>query len=30
MEQGTHEELREKRGLYFQLSELQEKGFVDF
>jgi len=30
VEQGTHEELREKRGLYFQLSELQEKGFVDF
>ena len=29
VEQGTHEELREKKGLYFQLSELQEKGFVD-
>ena len=28
-EEGTHEELREKKGLYFQLSELQEKGFVD-
>ena len=27
VEQGTHEELREKKGLYFQLSELQEKGF---
>ncbi len=26
-EEGTHEELREKKGLYFQLSELQEKGF---
>jgi len=30
VEQGTHEELREKKGLYFQLSELQEKGFTDF
>ncbi len=30
VEQGTHEELREKKGLYFQLSELQEKGFADF
>ena len=29
VEQGTHEELREKKGLYFQLSELQEKGFAD-
>ncbi len=29
VEQGTHEELREKKGLYFQLSELQEKGFSD-
>ena len=28
-EEGTHEELREKKGLYFQLSELQEKGFAD-
>jgi len=28
-EEGTHEELREKKGLYFQLSELQEKGFVN-
>ena len=27
-EEGTHEELREKKGLYFQLSELQEKGFT--
>ena len=26
-EEGTHQELREKKGLYFQLSELQEKGF---
>ena len=30
VEQGTHEELRAKKGLYFQLSELQEKGFADF
>lgn len=30
VEQGTHQELREKKGLYFQLSELQEKGFADF
>ena len=29
VEQGTHEELREKKGLYFQLSELQKKGFAD-
>jgi len=29
VEQGTHEELKEKKGLYFQLSELQEKGFTD-
>ena len=29
VEQGTHAELREKKGLYFQLSELQEKGFAD-
>ncbi len=29
VEQGTHEELREKKGLYFQLSELQEKGFTN-
>ena len=29
-EEGTHEELREKKGLYFQLSELQEKGFANF
>ena len=28
-EEGTHEELRKKKGLYFQLSELQEKGFVN-
>ena len=28
-EEGTHEELREKKGLYFQLSELQEKGFAN-
>ncbi|EEE40539.1 ABC transporter ATP-binding protein [Prochlorococcus marinus] len=30
IEEGTHSELRKKRGLYFQLSELQEKGFVNF
>ncbi len=30
VEQGTHQELKEKKGLYFQLSELQEKGFADF
>ncbi len=28
-EEGTHMELREKKGLYFQLSELQEKGFAN-
>ena len=27
VEQGTHQELKEKKGLYFQLSELQKKGF---
>ena len=30
IEEGTHSELRNKKGLYFQLSELQEKGFVNF
>ena len=30
VEQGTHQELKENKGLYFQLSELQEKGFTDF
>ncbi len=30
VEEGTHSELRLKKGLYFQLSELQEKGFVNF
>jgi len=30
IEEGTHNELRLKKGLYFQLSELQEKGFVNF
>ncbi len=30
VEQGTHSELRMKKGLYFQLSELQQKGFVNF
>ena len=29
VEQGTHQELRSKKGLYFQLSELQEKGFAN-
>ncbi len=30
VEEGTHSELRQKKGLYFQLSELQQKGFVNF
>ena len=30
IEEGTHSELRLKKGLYFQLSELQEKGFANF
>ncbi len=30
VEEGTHIELRLKKGLYFQLSELQQKGFVNF
>ena len=30
IEKGTHKELRSKKGLYFQLSELQEKGFAEF
>ena len=30
VEEGTHTELRLKKGLYFQLSELQEKGFINF
>jgi len=30
VEEGTHSELRLKMGLYFQLSELQQKGFVNF
>ena len=30
VEQGTHSELRMKKGLYFQLSELQQKGFANF
>ncbi|WP_288246451.1 ABC transporter ATP-binding protein [uncultured Prochlorococcus sp.] len=29
IEEGTHIELRMKKGLYFQLSELQEKGFAN-
>ena len=30
IEEGTHNELRLKKGLYFQLSELQQKGFANF
>jgi len=30
IEEGTHDQLRLKKGLYFQLSELQQKGFVNF
>ncbi len=30
VEEGSHNELRIKKGLYFQLSELQRKGFVNF
>tara|TARA_B100000131_G_scaffold61246_1_gene57041 strand:- start:986 stop:2770 length:1785 start_codon:yes stop_codon:yes gene_type:complete len=30
VEQGTHQTLRAQKGLYFQLSELQEKGFANF
>ncbi|AIQ94630.1 ABC transporter ATP-binding protein [Prochlorococcus sp. MIT 0604] len=30
VEEGTHSELRLKKGVYFQLSELQQKGFVNF
>jgi len=30
VEEGTHYELRMKKGLYFQLSELQQKGFANF
>ncbi|MBO8231617.1 long-chain fatty acid--CoA ligase [Prochlorococcus marinus str. MU1402] len=30
VEEGTHSQLRMKKGLYFQLSELQQKGFVNF
>jgi len=30
VEEGTLSELRLKKGLYFQLSELQQKGFVNF
>ena len=30
IEEGNHKELRLKKGLYFQLSELQEKGFSSF
>jgi len=30
VEEGSHSELRMKKGLYFQLSELQRKGFANF
>ncbi len=30
IEEGTHNELRLRKGLYYQLSELQQKGFVNF
>ncbi len=30
IEEGTHNELRLKKGLYFQLLELQQKGFANF
>ncbi len=30
VEEGTHSELRLQKGLYFQLSELQQKGFANF
>ena len=30
IEEGNHKELRLKKGLYFQLSELQEKGFANY
>jgi len=30
VEEGTHSQLRQKKGLYFQLSELQQKGFAKF
>ncbi len=30
IEEGTHSELRLRKGLYFQLSELQQKGFANF
>ena len=30
IEEGTHNQLRLKKGLYFQLSELQQKGFANF
>ena len=30
VEEWTHNELRMKKGLYFQLSELQQKGFANF
>ena len=29
VEEGTHQELKSRKGLYFQLSELQEKGFAN-
>jgi len=30
IEEGTHSQLRRQKGLYFQLSELQQKGFANF
>ena len=30
IEEGTHNQLRLNKGLYFQLSELQQKGFANF
>ena len=30
VEEGTHNQLRMKKGLYYQLSELQQKGFANF
>ena len=30
IEEGTHNQLRMKKGLYFQLSQLQQKGFSNF
>ena len=30
VEEGTHNELRMKKGLYYQLSEFQQRGFANF